>query len=110
MVKLEINMVSPSTKLLFATCVVNIVTLWTMKKQVVADGFPDVKMEDCPRRGTCTPSLASEIGTVYCEVVGGFCLMIALLLVVRGNIALQGCCAVMFSLFTKHFLVNGLVA
>ena len=61
--------------LVLVYCVLGHAPFALMSDTMIPEVFPDMKLESCPRRGPCTPTLEATVATIYFEVIFGFVLM-----------------------------------
>ena len=75
--------------LVLVYCVLGHAPFALMSDTMIPEVFPDMKLESCPRRGPCTPTLEATVATIYFEVIFGFVLMLDIhTFILRANRAL----------------------
>ena len=95
--------------LVLVYCVLGHAPFALMSDTMIPEVFPDMKLESCPRRGPCTPTLEATVATIYFEVIFGFVLMFSAVIAIPGKngpLAAMGAVALTMG---KHIIVNGLI-
>ena len=76
---------------------------------MIPEVFPDMKTEECPRRGTCTNTLEFDVAIIMMQVIVCAALMFVSITLMPGKNGLLGAIAIITLTQIKHIVVDGLM-